>query len=58
MQRVGAVGEDCSDGPASGGAKTGDGASLGRPGGLASGIALIVIGGGAWFMLRRKRFSS
>jgi hypothetical protein len=41
-----------------GGAKTGDGASLTKPGGLASGIALIVIGGGAWFMLRRKRFSS
>jgi hypothetical protein len=41
-----------------GGAKTGDGASLGKPGGLASGIALMVIGGGAWFMLRRKRLSS
>lgn len=41
-----------------GGAKTGDGASLGKPGGLASGIALIVIGGGAWFLLRRKRLSS
>ena len=41
-----------------GGAKTGDGASLGKPGGLASGIALMVIGGSAWFMLRRKRLSS
>lgn len=41
-----------------GGAKTGDGASLTTPGGLAEGIALIVAGGGAWFLLRRRRFSS
>jgi hypothetical protein len=41
-----------------GGAKTGDGASLTTPGGLAEGIALVVAGGGAWFLLRRRRFSS
>jgi hypothetical protein len=41
-----------------GGAKTGDGASLTTPGGLAEGIALVVVGGGAWFLLRRRRFSS
>jgi hypothetical protein len=41
-----------------GGAKTGDGASLTTPGGLAEGIALMVAGGGAWFLLRRRRFSS
>lgn len=38
-----------------GGAKTGDGASLTTPGGLAEGIALVLIGGGAWFFLRRRR---
>ncbi|HET9172542.1 MAG TPA: hypothetical protein VFN97_24165 [Actinospica sp.] len=41
-----------------GGAKTGDGASLAKPGGLAAGIALVVFGGGAWFLLRRKRLNS
>jgi hypothetical protein len=37
-----------------GGAKTGDGASLVSPGGLAEGAALMVAGGGAWFLLRRR----
>jgi hypothetical protein len=41
-----------------GGAKTGDGASLTSPGGLASGIALVLTGGGAWFLLRRRRVTS
>lgn len=36
-------------------AKTGDGASLTTPGGLASGISLVVVGGAAaWFLLRRR----
>ena len=38
----------------SGGAKTGDGASLTTPGGLASGVGLVVLGGGAWLLLRRR----
>ena len=37
-----------------GGAKTGDGASLVSPGGLAEGAVLVVAGGGAWFLLRRR----
>jgi hypothetical protein len=37
-----------------GGAKTGDGASLVSPGGLVEGAALMVAGGGAWFLLRRR----
>jgi hypothetical protein len=37
-----------------GGAKTGDGASLTTPGGLAEGIALVIAGGAAWFLLRRR----
>lgn len=41
-----------------GGAKTGDGASVTMPGGLAEGIVLVVVGGGAWVMLRRRRVSS
>jgi len=39
----------------SGGAKTGDGASLTTPGGLAEGIGLVAVGGGTWFLLRRRR---
>ncbi|HEX4787844.1 MAG TPA: hypothetical protein VH372_05240 [Actinospica sp.] len=38
----------------SGGAKTGDGASLTTPGGLAEGIGLVGAGGTAWFLLRRR----
>ncbi|MBR7826750.1 hypothetical protein KDK95_10590 [Actinospica sp. MGRD01-02] len=41
-----------------GGAKTGDGASLTTPGGLAEGIALVLIGGGAWLFLRKRRASA
>jgi opacity protein-like surface antigen len=37
-----------------GGAKTGDGASLTTPGGLAEGIGLVGAGGAAWFLLRRR----
>lgn len=37
-----------------GGAKTGDGASLTTPGGLAEGIALMVGGGAMWFLIRRR----
>jgi hypothetical protein len=37
-----------------GGAQTGDGASLAAPGGLASGVALVLGGGGLWFFLRRR----
>ncbi len=38
----------------SGGAQTGDGASLTTPGGLAEGVALVATGGGVWFLLRRR----
>ncbi|MBR7835122.1 hypothetical protein KDL01_17745 [Actinospica durhamensis] len=38
----------------SGGAKTGDGASLTTPGGLAEGAAMVATGGGVWFLLRRR----
>ena len=38
----------------SGGAKTGDGASLTTPGGLAEGIGLVLAGAAAWFLVRRR----
>lgn len=37
-----------------GGAKTGDGASISTPGGLASGIGLVSAGAVAWILLRRR----
>jgi hypothetical protein len=37
-----------------GGARTGDGASLVAPGGLAEGLALVGGGGAFWFLLRRR----
>lgn len=37
-----------------GGARTGDGASLTSPGGLAEGAALVLLGGTGWFLLRRR----
>lgn len=37
-----------------GGARTGDGASLTAPGGLAEGIMLVVGGGAAWLLVRRR----
>lgn len=37
-----------------GGAKTGDGASIATPGGLAGGIGLVAVGAVGWILLRRR----